>query len=263
MQQEAKIEDSRSSPSFSCYSSHSLTSMAAAKVSNEEQAARFHEFHEFEGEDFEFLVLRDEEVSQEEIDSRSWTVFPVFNRDLLVKDGVDREIKAKNDETDVSASITGTLRKLFIDEHEESSSYSSSEADELESVPSGTYCVWRPKADGGSSPQITKCKKSNSTGSGSKRWRIRYLLRRSNSEGKEPMLFVTSKKIDSPKQKRNSGEVSRASHRLKSETPVHEQFYVQKRAENEIVKRRSYLPYRQDLVGLFANHNRMGKMLPF
>ncbi|KAI3665956.1 hypothetical protein L6452_44591 [Arctium lappa] len=269
MQQEAKVEDSGSSPSFSCYSSDSLSSMAAAKVIREQHSARFHDFGGVNEEDFEFFVLKDDEISPEEIDSRSWKVFPVFNRDLVVKDEVDREIKAKDDENheiDVSNSITGTLRKLFIDEHEESSSNSyssSSEADELESVPSGSYCVWRPKSDGRSSSLMTKCKKSSSTGSGSKRWSIRYLLRRSNSEGKEPMLFVTSKKIESPKQRRNSGEVSGVSRRLKAETPVHEQFYVQKRAENEIVKRKSYLPYRQDLVGLFANNNRMGKMLPF
>ncbi|KAJ9564155.1 hypothetical protein OSB04_000121 [Centaurea solstitialis] len=284
-QEEAKIEDSGSSPSFSCYSSDSLSSMAAAKVIKEEQqqqqeeSSRLHGFEEsgVNEEDFEFLVLNDDNDQlsppEYEIDSGSWTVFPVFNRDLKPINSkydniVEREInKPKNDEI---ASITGTLRKLFVDENEDSSSssYSSSEANELESVPSGTYCVWRPN-NNKSDEKITKCKKSNSTGSGSsKRWRIRYLLRRSNSEGKaeeehNPMLFVTKKMIDSPKQRWNSEEGSRTFSRLKS-SPAHEQFYVQKRAENEMVKRRSYLPYRQDLVGLFVNHNnRIGKMLPF
>ncbi|KAJ0636019.1 hypothetical protein HanOQP8_Chr17g0657211 [Helianthus annuus] len=118
--------------------------------------------------------------------------------------------------------ITGSLGKLFISEQEDSSSYTSSGTDESDS----------PR----------KCKKSRSFGSESKRWIVRYLLRRSNSERKEPMV-----KEDSPKQKRNSGR----------RWATHERFYVQRRAENEVEKRRSYLPYRKDLV------NGMGKMLPF
>ncbi|KAJ0632149.1 hypothetical protein HanLR1_Chr17g0661811 [Helianthus annuus] len=121
--------------------------------------------------------------------------------------------------------ITGSLGKLFISEQEDSSSYTSSETDESDS------------------PRFkTKCKKSRSFGSESKRWICRYLLRRSNSERKEPMV-----KEDSPKQKRNSGR----------RWATHERFYVQRRAENEVEKRRSYLPYRKDLV------NGMGKMIPF
>ncbi|KAI3716980.1 hypothetical protein L1987_68246 [Smallanthus sonchifolius] len=255
MHPQAKIEDSESSPSFSCYSSASLTSRSIAKVIREEQAAaQFLKINDVEDE-FSF-ALSDEDASVIEIDSR---VFPVFNRDLLTNDEVDHENKVKDDEIDV----TNQLRKLFVDDPEESSSYSSSEVDELENLPSGTYCVWRPKAEGGSSPVMSKCKKSSSTGSGSKRWRFRYLLRRSNSEGKEPMVLLAPKKADSSKLKRNSGEVLKVASRWTAQTPVHEQFYVQRRAENEIGKRKSYLPYRKDLVGLFGNVNGMGKMLPF
>ncbi|KAI3699804.1 hypothetical protein L2E82_44352 [Cichorium intybus] len=256
MEQQGKIEGSGLSPSFSFYSSDTSTSMAATKVIREEQAARFHETGDVDEGDFEFsLDFSEEEISANEIDSRGWTVFPVFNRDLLVKD----EVKTMDDEIHASDSIINPLRKLFIDEREESTSCSSSEADELETVPSGTYCVWRPKADGGSSPDLTKIKKSSSTGSGSKRWRIRYLLRRSNSEGKDPMVLLTPKKVDSPKQKRNSSEVSKVAGRLKSQTPLH--FYMQTRAENEAGKKKSFLPYRQ--VGLFTNVSGMAKMLPF
>ncbi|KAI3824008.1 hypothetical protein L1987_05455 [Smallanthus sonchifolius] len=260
MHPQAKIEDSESSPGFNCYSSASLTSRSIAKVIREEQAAQFHKINDVEDEEFEFsFALSEEDVSVNEIDSRRCTVFPVFNRDLLTNDEVDHENKAKDDEIDV----TNQLRKLFVDDPKESSSYSSSEVDELENLPSGTYCVWRPKAEGGSSPVMSKCKKSSSTGSGSKRWRIRYLLRRSNSEGKEPMVLLAPKKADSSKLKRNSGEVLKVAGRWTAQTPVHEQFYVQRRAENEIGKRKSYLLYRKDLVGLFANVNGMGKMLPF
>ncbi|KAK1438838.1 hypothetical protein QVD17_04649 [Tagetes erecta] len=210
-QQQQKLEDSVYAPSFNCYSSDSTkTTTAIAKVIHEEV------FHDF-GDDFEFS-LSDEDVSVKEINSQG---FPVFNRDLLV----NGEIKASNDEIDGSSVIASPLRRLFIDETDESSSYSSSEVDEFES----------PRS-------VSKCKKSSSTGSRSKRWIFRYLLRRSNSDGKEPMVLSSSKQL---KQKqRNSGEV------LKVQSP--EQFYLRRRAENEAGKRRSYLPYRKDLVGLFA-----------
>ncbi|KAL7610929.1 uncharacterized protein LOC111895443 [Lactuca sativa] len=254
MQQQEKTEGSGISPSFSCYSSDSLTSIAVAKVIGEEQA-KDHEFS---------FVLSDEDVSTEENESQGRTVFPVFNRDLLMKDENDHEPKAKENELHVSSSITGSLQKLFIEEREESSLYSSWEEEESESQHSKTYCVlWRTKGDCGSPPRMNKCKKSSSTGSGSKRWSIRCLLRRSNSEGKEPMVLLTPKKVDSQKQKRNSGVVSKVAGRLKVQTPVHELFYVRRRAENEVVTRKSYLPYRQDLVGFFSNVNGIRKMLPF
>ncbi|PWA38346.1 hypothetical protein CTI12_AA582190 [Artemisia annua] len=78
-----------------------------------------------------------------------------------------------------------------------------------------------PKAESESSlPAMTKCKKSSSTGTGSKRWNIRYLLKRSNSEGKEhPMVLLTPKKVDSPKAKKNSGElISKSRSQLKAQS---------------------------------------------
>nr|GEU58470.1 hypothetical protein [Tanacetum cinerariifolium] len=224
--------------------------MTVAKVIQEQLAEHFSE----DGFEFSF-----EEVSHKDMDSKSWQVYPVFNRDL------GDEVKSKDEKIDVSVSITSQLRKLFVDEEFVSSSYSSSESEEadsdneLENIPSGTFCLWRPKAESGSSsPSMTKCKKSSSTGSGSKRWSIRYLLKRSNSEGKQqPMVSLISK------QKRSSGEVPKDVARLKGKTPAHEMFYVQRRAEKEIVNRKSFLPYRQNLVGLFGNVNGMGKMLPF
>ncbi|CAI9263574.1 unnamed protein product [Lactuca saligna] len=254
MQQQKKMEVSVVSPSFSCYSSDSLTSMAVAKVIREQQA-----------NDFEFSwVLSDEDVSTEENDSPGRTVFPVFNRDLLVKDEEDRDAKAKENDLRVSSSITGSLQKLFIEEREESSLYSSWEEEESESLHSKTCCMWRLKVNGGSLPCMSKCKKSSSAGSRTKRWSIRYFfLWRSNSEGKEPVVFMNPTKVNSTKQKRNSGEVLKVAGRLKVQTPVHELFYVQRRAENEVVRRKSYLPYKQDLVGFFSNVKGMGKILPF
>ncbi|KAI3748084.1 hypothetical protein L6452_10942 [Arctium lappa] len=261
MQNQGQIDDLGFCPSFNCYSSDSLASTAATKVSTqlmqEEQVARFHDVDE---EDFEFsLVHGDEHVSAEHTASEGPVVFPLFNRDLLIKSEADREAVAKVDDEEDACSAS--LGKLFINEREESaSSSSSSEADESESEDTGVFCAWRPKMDIGSSP-LSKCKKSSSTGSGSKRWRIRDLLRRSNSEGKEPMVLLTSKKVEIPKQKRSSGEVSVVSG--KSKPSIHELFYVQQRAKREGGKRKSYLPYRQGLVGFFTNVNGKGNKFPF
>ncbi|XP_071694647.1 uncharacterized protein [Rutidosis leptorrhynchoides] len=225
MESQGKIEDSVLSPSFSYYSSDtSTTSTSIARVIHEDE------------EDFEFSI-GNKQLSLKDISSKSWTIFPVFNRDLII-----------NDEIDHSVSINSPLRKLFINEEQlgsESPSYSSSEADELENIPSGTFCVWSPK-----------CKKSNSTGSstGSKKWSIRYLLKRSNSDGKEPTAILKRKPT------RNFGDDVLTS---KAQTPVHELFYVKRRSENEIGKRKTYLPYRKDLVGLFGNVNGIGKIIPF
>ncbi|CAI9276823.1 unnamed protein product [Lactuca saligna] len=70
-----------------------------------------------------------------------------------VKNRLD-EVKSMDNEIHASDSITSSLRKLFIDNAEESYSCSSLESDELEALPSGTFCVWRPKTENGSSPII-------------------------------------------------------------------------------------------------------------
>ena len=62
-----------------------------------------------------------------------------------------------------------------------------SEANELEGVPLGTYCVWKPKAM--ESPP-RRYKKSNSTGS-LKWWKFRDFLHRSNNDGKDTFVFLT------------------------------------------------------------------------
>ena len=93
--------------------------------------------------------------------------------------GYDGDLNSKVD----SLSLRSPLRKLFV----ESASESASESDELERIPTDTYCEWSGAAAGGAkaveaSPEI--CKKSNSTGF-SKLWRFRDLVHRSNNDGKE------------------------------------------------------------------------------
>ncbi|GFP96992.1 hypothetical protein PHJA_001843300 [Phtheirospermum japonicum] len=121
-------------------------------------------------------------------------VYPVFNRDLFLE---KRNGFGEEGENDVILAVRLSLRKLFTEERETTmtivvttmSSSSSSEADELEGVPAETYCVWRPKE---AAAAEGRCKKSNSTGSISKRWEFRDLLHRSVSDGgKDSFVFLS------------------------------------------------------------------------
>ncbi|XP_062106855.1 uncharacterized protein LOC133818155 [Humulus lupulus] len=271
-------------PSFNSYSSDGFVDIAA-KVSREfadlglgsSDGGSGHEHHN-EDEDFEFVSLSTagDEVF---INGPIGPVFPVFNRDLLSGGYDDR----RRDRLGGDDEIPGPP------------SSSSSEADELDGIPSGTYCVWTPK---GVPPTPGRCRKSKSTGSSSKRWSFRELLRRCNSDGKESsFVFLTpsssSKKVEEKvsHEKITSVAVNRGgssgsasnngrakmSNAVKSKPAVavgkavgnnkmiaaHEVFYVRNRELNRNAqKRRSFLPYRQDLVGFFANVNTMGRSFP-
>ncbi|KAG9149679.1 hypothetical protein Leryth_025654 [Lithospermum erythrorhizon] len=170
------------------------------------------------------------------------------------------------------STIKVPLSKLFIEENEdhEPPSSSSSEADEVESIPPGRYCVWKPKA---APPSPSTCNKSKSTGFGSKRWKLRDLLRRSNSEGKDSFIFLTPKrkeeKNESKKKLSNVAKgkksttttTSSATRRMLyspanrdimrgNESPTRSPKST--KGNGEMPKRKSYLPYRQDLVGFFT-----------
>ncbi|XP_022843064.1 uncharacterized protein LOC111366569 [Olea europaea var. sylvestris] len=132
----------------------------------------------------------------------------------------------------------------------ETTSSSSSEMDDLAGVQAEKYCTWRPKS---SSPppkdtEEGKCKKSNSTGS-TKRCTFEDLLNRSHSDGDHGTLVIStpSKQMENDTTKKGV------------ETPVVGVGKVKVAAiqygRNGGDRRRSYLPYRKDLVGLFANVN--------
>ncbi|KAM3374639.1 hypothetical protein P3S68_013353 [Capsicum galapagoense] len=145
-----------------------------------------------------------------------------------------------------SKSIRVSLRKLFIEDRDE---IASEDDDDLEGIAPGTYCVWRPKA--AESPSELR-KKSNSTGSvPSKRWnKLREFLHRSNSEGKESFVFLTKKREE------KTGKKTRIV------DPVKVTGKVAGGVEgNGKDKRKSYLPYRQDLVNFFGNVNGLNRNL--
>ncbi|KAK1400916.1 hypothetical protein POM88_000521 [Heracleum sosnowskyi] len=92
-------------------------------------------------------------------------------------------------------------------------------------------------------------RKSKSTGwLWFKQFNIRDLLRRSKSDGiKSYMSATKSNKIEYRKSLSHSVRSTR-----KTEASPHELFYKQKRSIEEGDKRKSYLPYRKDLIGVFS-----------
>ncbi|KAF3431274.1 hypothetical protein FNV43_RR26004 [Rhamnella rubrinervis] len=187
-------------------------------------------------------------------------VFPIFNRDLLL--------------ADADEGGRPPLRKFFVEEEYNRTSSSASESDELEGVPEGTYCEWSGKG-------TSSCKKSNSTGF-SRLWRFRDLVHRSNSDGKDAFVFLNPNNNSTRITTRPSNEAVKKTERAEEErkkspssvkvtavkgkakgrettSSAHERHYVRNRAKREEDKRRSYLPYRQDLVGFFTNMNGLSR----
>ncbi|KAM1035818.1 hypothetical protein ACFX2F_039009 [Malus domestica] len=150
---------------------------------------------------------------------------------------------------------------LMLEEERETESCSSSEADDLENLPPGTYCEWAPPK---SSPGQRRCNKSSSAGSSSKRWKFWNLLHRSSSDGIVFLAPSSTKRANNNKgddvtRKRvdNGGGGGGVSENR-------ERFVVRSKAEEAGDKRRSFLPYRQDFVGFFSNVNGISRNLhPF
>ncbi|KAI5683415.1 hypothetical protein M9H77_04643 [Catharanthus roseus] len=229
-------------------------------------------------EEFEFAFVAKDSISSptpaDEIfyNGQIRPIYPVFDTSLLFG-GVDREKdeKSKQKPPPIPEPVVRLpLRKLFIEERESyPSSCSSSEADELDGVAPETYCVWNPKSSAGNGTSTVAevhCKKSNSTGS-SKRWRFRDLLHRSSSDGKDRFVFLThSNSHNGVVGKKREGTVEKSEKIGVASVKVTEKIAsAQCGAQDGGERRRvSFLPYRQDLVGLFSNVNGLNRNLhPF
>lgn len=286
-QQEEGVE-SLVCPSFNSYSTDEVAHIAERV--RREQLVGVGPQNDALGSDFEFVTFR-KAADGVFFDGSVGPVFPVFNRDLLTtEDGSGGRSGGRDATAEEDASaLQFPLRKLLIgDEDQERGgdrdppSSSSSEADDLEAIPPGTYCVWTPKS---AKATPGRCKKSNSTGSSSsKKWKLLDLLRRSNSDGKESFVFLTPSssgsglakkegRAENSKEQWSSGstESGKVVGKPKAKgsgisgdggerkVSAHEAFYVRNRELKKVDKRKSYLPYRQDLVGFFASVNGMGK----
>ncbi|KAL6187069.1 hypothetical protein ACLB2K_043184 [Fragaria x ananassa] len=225
------------------------------------------EIEEEEEEEFSFFCTNPDgsPISADDVfqDGQIRPVYPIFNRDLLFADAYDGDSSRRDD---ASASLRPPLKKLFFEDRDAPSS-SASESDELEAVPEGSYCEWSKNAKE-VSPELRN-NKSNSTGS-SKLWRIRDLVPRSNSDGKDAFVFLNPNSAAKLKQIKNPARAvavekaqvkDKGQKGKKAETvsSAHEKHYVMNRAKKEGEKRRSYLPYRPGVVGFFTNVNVLSK----
>lgn len=248
------------SPSFNSYSSANLADIAARVV----QEFR-HENPDLDDSDIydwevESLSLEDEQEQQDKEEEEFEFSFcckkpdtSPISADEIFLNGQIKPTYPLFDTTLISQPNTTPkkhrlpLRTLMNEDRQTATTTTSScSSSELDSVEPGTYCVWKPSKESKESPN--GCKKSNSTGS-SKRWKFRDLLYRSNSDGKDTFVFLTPKNNNN----NNKGKVAAI-----------EEHYVKNRDGDSDKKRSTYLPYRQDLVGIFSNVNGLSKNLhPF
>lgn len=229
------------SPSFSTYSGDRLVEIAERVC-----------YREKSDEEFEF--------SMAVTTCSSADVFPVFNQNLI------SETSSVTDEVSPEKTVIVPLKDLFLRERNDqppqqtySSSSDEDEDDEFDDIPSEIYCPWTPARSTAEMSPSGGCRKSKSTGSSStsswstKRWRLRDLLKRSKSDGKQSLKFLNSSNSIN-----NGDESSKMMMKKKEKVSVsaHEKFYLRNKAIKEEDKKKSYLPYKQDLVGLFSNINR-------
>nr|GLL32740.1 uncharacterized protein LOC109171841 [Ipomoea trifida] len=246
---ETNLEDQLAQLSF-CENEHEKEEEEEEEGEEENNGGESDE--ESDGEDFSFVcdaallspVAAEDAFYKGEIRP----VFPLFKRDLLFTGATDFE-----DLTAERLPVTPPVKKVFV----ETTNDESPGSDEI----AGPYCQWsnRP-AQEETGPEI--CKKSNSTGF-SKLWRFKDFLHRSNSDGRDAFVFfnppapaTTSGEKKLPETKKG-GEVkvkAPQKKKKKSESVLAHERYMRSKAKDD-ARRRSYLPYRPELVGLFTNVN--------
>ncbi|CAI9092926.1 OLC1v1028294C1 [Oldenlandia corymbosa var. corymbosa] len=198
-------------------------------------------------------------------------VFPLFDQALLLPDGEDLESLMVKDRLP-------NVNRVFIPAEDADSNgipetSSSSKAEDVV----GPYCEWSSKVV---EAAPDRCKKSNSTGF-SKIWRFKDFMHRSNSDGRDAFVFLNhsapsgssstaasgneekkaaKKGIFTLKKVNENGEVvgeAKVKKVKKSKRTAalsaHEAYMKSKAKDSD--RRRSYLPYRPELVGLFTNVN--------
>ncbi|KAM0944256.1 hypothetical protein DsansV1_C11g0106891 [Dioscorea sansibarensis] len=193
--------------------------------------------------DFEF-VLRDpdsgKEITVDEMfaSDRIHPVFPLFGRPLSPTTAA----------ADLEPETRISMQRLLIEERDSlPASTSSSECDELESIPDSAYCPWSPE----------KQRRSASAG-GSRRWRLMDLVEgRSRSDGNKRFVHM-------PPEEKDKKPTSRASKEGEKKPKVgkvteldmvtaHKLYYSKKGGEGMKAGHKSSLPYRPEFIGFFGN----------
>uniref|UniRef100_A0ACD5TZI2 Uncharacterized protein n=1 Tax=Avena sativa TaxID=4498 RepID=A0ACD5TZI2_AVESA len=189
-------------------------------------------------------------------------VYPVFGRPRSPPLQLDEEEDAG------SATVRVPLRQLLLAERGSSSSPSGHQPDdedgddgELDGVPAETYCLWSPgtsPSPSSNSSSPSQCPKSGSTGS-VLRWRQRLQVGRSHSDGKEKFVFLQQQDTPVPPRSSSPSPGSTRTGRT-GESPrgagVRGWSYYGRgrgRGRSSSPTTTTFLPYKQDLVGFFAN----------
>ncbi|CAM0878878.1 unnamed protein product [Alopecurus aequalis] len=133
-----------------------------------------------------------------------------------------------------------------------SSSSGGTDSTDIDGVSLDSYCVWTPGASPVSSPAWSP-RKSSSTGSLSWWRRVSKLVfGRSHIDGRDKFLFLSappSPVREQPKGK-PTGRKGKAATDVQTVAASHRMFYGAKASPG--AARGTFLPYRQDLVGLFS-----------
>ncbi|KAL6845341.1 hypothetical protein ACP4OV_024836 [Aristida adscensionis] len=130
--------------------------------------------------------------------------------------------------------------------------------EELKGVPPESYCLWAPGGQSSAPASPRRCRKSGSTGS-VLRWRriSERLVGRSHSDGKEKFVFLNAPGAGAGAEPpRVKVEEDRAGSNKGGDAALGQRWAYHGKAAAGVGgsgRRRSYLPYKQELVGLFAN----------
>lgn len=211
---------------------------------------------EEEEEEFTFMFEGANTPSMEVEDLKH--VFPLFNRDLFFSgEGV------KPSQENLPTKLP--VKKVFVktDKRSDDGYLVTSVTPGSDEV-AGPFCEWSGSKTVVASSSVA-CKKSNSTGF-SKFWRFKDLVGRSSSDGKDTFIFLNkipappravekrrSREVGPPSPKADIGKVRRSSRGKTAPLSAHA-VYLKNKAKQED-RRRSYLPYRPELMGFFTNAN--------
>ncbi|XP_059289457.1 uncharacterized protein LOC132042973 [Lycium ferocissimum] len=183
-------------------------------------------------------------------------LFPLFNQNLLLS---DEDIEALKEQLPIRPPV----KNIFIQTEDNPIHATSSSSEEI----AGPCCEWsKNKAIEATTNEDSPegvCKKSNSTGF-SKLWRFKDFLHRSNSDGRDTFVFLnhttttnTPAKAEEKVKVKVDEKVTEKKKKKKgvkkSEGVLAHEAYMKSKAKAE--GRRSYLPYRPELVGFFTNVN--------
>ncbi|KAF8726735.1 hypothetical protein HU200_019205 [Digitaria exilis] len=173
--------------------------------------------------------------------------YPVFGRPRSPPSVQDEE----EEEGDLgTATVMAPLAQLLMEERgaplpSEKLAEDDNDDGGLDGVPAETYCLWSPGASPAagsrsSSPSPARCRKSGSTGS-VLRWRQR-VMGRSHSDGKEKFVFLK----ESSAERSSGGAGGGHGWMIGSDRSG-------KGGGGGGDRMSTFLPYKQDLVGFFAN----------